>query len=70
MGLPPTQGNESQTLATPAQAGTHVGHLGPRFRGNDVTFEGAQRSISAVPSGGQAANYARELPRSFAVSVN
>jgi hypothetical protein len=35
-------------LVTPAKAGVHLGSLDSRFRGNDVTFDGAKRRISAV----------------------
>jgi hypothetical protein len=49
MGLRPTHGNESQPFVTPAQAGVHFREeLGSRFRGNDVTFDGAKRRISVV----------------------
>jgi len=42
----PTHRNESQDV-TPAQAGVHVRQeVDSRFRGNDVTFGGAQRGIS------------------------
>jgi hypothetical protein len=45
MGLRPTQRNESQDV-TPAKAGVHVRkELDSRFRGNDVTFDGAKRGI-------------------------
>jgi hypothetical protein len=39
-------------LVTPAKAGVHfsAGELDSRFRGTDVTFDGAQRRISAVRS--------------------
>jgi hypothetical protein len=41
MGLRPTHRNESQDV-TPAKAGVHVREeLDSRFRGNDVTFDGA-----------------------------
>jgi hypothetical protein len=44
MGLRPTHRNESQDV-TPAKAGVHVREeLDSRFRGNDVTFDGAQCS--------------------------
>jgi hypothetical protein len=42
MGLWPTYRNESGTFVTPAQAGVHLGRLDSRFRGNDVTFDGAR----------------------------
>ena len=53
MMLRPTHRNESQTLVTPTQAGVHAGQLDSRspafaedkLRGNDVTFDGAQRGI-------------------------
>jgi hypothetical protein len=46
MGLRPTQRNESQGV-TPAKAGVHVREkLDSRFRGNDVTFDGAKRRIA------------------------
>ena len=46
MGRRPTHRNESQDV-TPAKAGVHVREeLDSRFRGNDVTFNGAQREIS------------------------
>jgi hypothetical protein len=46
MGQRPTHRNESQDV-TPAKAGAHVREeLDSRFRGNDVTFDGAQRGIS------------------------
>ena len=49
MSQPPTHRNESQHV-TPAKAGVHVREeLDSRFRGNDVTFDGAKRVISAVP---------------------
>ena len=42
MGRRPTHRNESQAV-TPAQAGVHVREeLDSRFRGNDVTFDGAR----------------------------
>jgi hypothetical protein len=48
MGQRPTHRNKSQD-ATPAKMVVRVrGELDSRFRGNDVTFDGAQRSISAV----------------------
>jgi len=44
MGLRPTHRKESQFSVTPAKAGVHVGNqLDSRFRGNDVTFERAER---------------------------
>ena len=46
MGFQSTHRNESQTIVTPAQAGVHPKQLDSRFRGNDVTFERAQRSMS------------------------
>jgi hypothetical protein len=46
MGQRPTHRNESQDV-TPAKAGVHVREeLDSRFRGNDVTFDGAERGIS------------------------
>jgi hypothetical protein len=46
MGQRPTHRNESQDV-TPAKAGVHVrAELDSRFRGNDVTFDGAKRGIS------------------------
>jgi hypothetical protein len=62
MGLRPTRRNESQDV-TPAKAGVRVREeLDSRFRGNDVTFDGAQRSISVVFRMGLAR---KELRRSF-----
>jgi hypothetical protein len=50
MGRRPTHRNEGQAVVTPAQAGVHVREeLDSRFRGNDVTFDGAQRGISLCP---------------------
>ena len=59
MGLWPTHRDESRTFVTPAQAGVHPSKLDSRspasaedkLRGNDVTFDGTQRSISAVRRG-------------------
>ena len=46
MGQRPTHRNESQAV-TPAKAGVHVREeMDSRFRGNDVTFDGAKRGIS------------------------
>jgi hypothetical protein len=46
MGMRPTHRNENQGV-TPEQAGVHVrGELDSRFRGNDVTFDGAEGSMS------------------------
>jgi hypothetical protein len=46
MGLRPTHRNGSQDV-TPAKAGVHVREeLDSRFRGNDVTFDGAKPGIS------------------------
>jgi hypothetical protein len=47
MGQRPAHRNESQDV-TPAKAGVHVREeLDSRFRGNDVTFDGAKRRIPA-----------------------
>ena len=51
MGLWPTRRDESRTFVTPAHAGVRPSKLDSRFRGNDVTFDGTQRSISAVRRG-------------------
>ena len=48
MGQRPTHRNESQHV-TPAEAGVHIREeLDSRFRGNDATFHGAKRRITAV----------------------
>jgi hypothetical protein len=49
MGLRATPRNESQDVA-PAKAGAHDWEeLDSRFRGNDVTFDGAERSVAKNP---------------------
>ena len=48
-GLQPIHGNESHRVRHPRESGgPRRGKLDSRFRGNDVTFEGAKRRISSV----------------------
>jgi hypothetical protein len=63
-GLRPTHRNESQDV-TPAKAGVHVREeLDSRFRGNDVTFDGAKRGISLCPRPDRSTKKQGEIPRS------
>jgi hypothetical protein len=53
MGERPTHRSESQDV-TPAKAGVHVWEkMDSRFRGNDLTFEGAERGISLCAGAGK-----------------
>jgi hypothetical protein len=60
MGLRPTRRNESQDV-TRAKAGVHVREeVDSRFRGNDVTFDGAKDLHSFVVK--ENADASRSLP--------